>query len=233
MIDTHCHLLPAVDDGPRTLDEAVALARELVEAGVTIAVCTPHRSRRYPTDMSLAQTRLGELERALSDAGIGLELRLSTEFSPPVALSTDTAELGRLAIGGRYVLVELEPDTPASVVPVLVEHFTRREFLPIFAHPERCRGVVRDGSSLGAAREAGAIVQVVANSLSGAWGGTVARAAFALLETDRADVIASDAHRPGRKIRLNKVLSALSERLGDDTVDRLVSIRPRALLEGG
>ena len=41
MIDTHCHLVPGVDDGPADLVEALELARALVGDGVSAVVCTP------------------------------------------------------------------------------------------------------------------------------------------------------------------------------------------------
>ena len=41
MIDTHCHLLPRIDDGPKTTTDAVRLARRLRDEGITSVVCTP------------------------------------------------------------------------------------------------------------------------------------------------------------------------------------------------
>ena len=51
MIDTHCHLLPGLDDGPATLPGSLDLARALVADGVEHVVCTPHFSRRHLTDV--------------------------------------------------------------------------------------------------------------------------------------------------------------------------------------
>ncbi|HZC28110.1 MAG TPA: CpsB/CapC family capsule biosynthesis tyrosine phosphatase, partial [Gaiellaceae bacterium] len=58
MIDTHCHLLPGLDDGPQRAVESVELARALARAGVQHVVCTPHVSRRYPTRPREAHERL-------------------------------------------------------------------------------------------------------------------------------------------------------------------------------
>ncbi len=233
MIDTHCHLLPGVDDGTRSSSEAVALAGELRDAGVTTVVCTPHYSRRFPTDFAVARERLGELEQALSAAEIALELRLAAELSPAFALSLDPAALGQVTIGPRYVLVELEPATPAIAVQTIFEHLEAHDFLPVFAHPERCRSVVQDLSTLVAARDAGALVQVVATSVAGSWGRSVERAALGLLEAGRVDLLGSDSHRPGRTSRrLRDVLQLLGRRWGQDAVRRLTVDAPRALLDG-
>jgi protein-tyrosine phosphatase len=232
MVDTHCHLLRGLDDGPKTLDESVALAAELVEAGVRTVVCTPHLSRRYPTDFAVAQKRLVELEAALREAGLALELSLAAEIAPGLAVTMDNAELRRHAIGDRFVLVELEANTAASFAPVIAEQLARDGLFPVLAHPERCRAVRRDTAPLIAAREAGAVVQVVANSLGGAWGSTIARAAWGFIARGRADLVASDAHRPGRADALGLVLTRLYDRLGEDEVQRLTVETPRALLAG-
>jgi protein-tyrosine phosphatase len=232
MIDTHCHLLHGLDDGPTTLEESVALARELVEAGVRTVVCTPHLSRRYPTDFDLAKQRLMEIETALQAEELELEVMLAAEISPALAVRTDNAELGRHAIGGRFVLIELEVDTAAGFALTIVKQLAGNGLIPVLAHPERCRAVRRDTTPLLAAQEAGAIVQVVANSLGGAWGGTIARAAWGLLTLGRADVVASDAHHPGREGSLAGVLDDLYERLEDEEVERLTVETPRALVAG-
>lgn len=232
MIDTHCHLLRGLDDGPKSLEDSVTLARELVEAGVRTVVCTPHLSRRFPTDFVLARERLTELESALREAELDLELQLAAEIAPALAVTMDETELRRHAIGGRFVLVELEPDTAAGFAPVIVEQFAQDGLVPVLAHPERCRAVRRDTGPLLAAREAGAIVQIVANSLVGAWGGAIANAAWAFIALGRADLVASDAHRPGREDSLRHALASLYERFDEDEVDRLTVDTPQALLAG-
>jgi protein-tyrosine phosphatase len=101
----------------------------------------------------------------------------------------------------------------------------------VFAHPERCRAIQRDTSALAEARARGGIVQVVASSLAGAWGGTVGRAAWSFVASGRADLVASDAHRPGRQ-RLRRVLGMLAERIGDDATGRLTESAPRRIWHG-
>ena len=42
MIDLHCHILPGLDDGPATLDDAAKMARAAADDGVRTVVATPH-----------------------------------------------------------------------------------------------------------------------------------------------------------------------------------------------
>jgi len=54
MIDIHSHLLPGIDDGAKTLDEAVALARHAASHGITHSVITPHiHPGRYDNDCDI------------------------------------------------------------------------------------------------------------------------------------------------------------------------------------
>lgn len=231
MIDTHCHLLPELDDGPRDLAESVELARELRDAGVTAVVCTPHLNRRFPTGFDAAEHQLERLREALKPAGIDLELALAAELGPNAAIEQEADELRRRAIARRFLLVELEPATPATFLGLCADRLDELSLVPVFAHPERCRAIQRDASALAAARARGGIVQVVATSLAGAWGGTVGRAAWSFVASGRADIVASDAHRPGRQ-RLRRVLATLAERIGDDSTAQLTDSAPRRLWDG-
>src|SRR4051794_22040261 len=50
MIDVHCHLLPAVDDGSKSWETTRAMLRVAAEDGITHIVCTPHANDEFPYD---------------------------------------------------------------------------------------------------------------------------------------------------------------------------------------
>jgi len=226
VIDTHCHLLHALDDGPAKLDDSVVLARELVRAGVRRVVCTPHYSRRFRTDHARAAERVSELEAHLAQAGLPLSLSLAAEVSPAFAAAEPISELSPRSIGG-FLVVELEPTTPAAVLGTVVERLEKRDLLPIFAHPERCSSVRQQPRLLAEARARGALVQVVAPSLAGHWGSAVTGAAWSLLDSGLVDLLASDSHRPGRGARtLERAAEAVALKYGADTLADLTERGP-------
>jgi protein-tyrosine phosphatase len=232
LIDTHCHLLPRVDDGPRTDADAIRLARKLSDEGVTTVVCTPHFSEHFPTPSVLARERHDELRRELDVLGIELETTLAAEVSVGLALRTPLERLRARAIAGRYLLVELVSDTPAPAARAVAGRLAEAELLPIFAHPERCRAVQLDPTLLDEVREAGALVQVVAPSLAGRWGDEVWRAAWQLVESGRADLLASDAHRVSASSpQLAAVATLVESRCGRERREELTETAPRRLLE--
>lgn len=107
MIDTHCHLLHGLDDGPASLDGAVALAKDLARTGVREVVCTPHFSRRYPTVRQEAQRKLEEVRTGLRASGVAMTLHLAAEIAPLTAMEATPEALAERTFGNRHLLVEL------------------------------------------------------------------------------------------------------------------------------
>ena len=232
MIDTHCHLLYGLDDGPRDPRETIALAQQLRENGVTHVVCTPHFSRLFPTDHELARERLEDVRALLADVGVPLELELAAEVSPAWAVSEPFEELRGRAIRGRSLLVELTQDTSEVLPATATERLAEGGLGIVIAHPERSRAVQRRPAAIEEARAAGALVQVVASSLTGRWGGAVASAAWALLDAGRVDLLASDAHRARTQSSLAEARRRVAERYGASALDVLTRTAPADLLAG-
>jgi protein-tyrosine phosphatase len=231
LIDTHCHLLAGVDDGPRTGLESLRLARRLVEEGVTSVLCTPHFSDQFATPVLVARERHGRLRHELGMVGIELETHLAAELSVSRALKTPAARLSARSFGGRYVLVELVRDTSREAARDVCARLGSFGFVPVLAHPERCAAVQADPGLLNEAKASGALVQVVAPSLSGRFGDDVWSAAWYIVESGIADVVASDAHRASATSpQLATVAALIEDRCGVARRQDLMDRTPRRLL---
>lgn len=231
MIDTHCHLLAGVDDGPRTEAESLRLARKLVADGVTTVLCTPHFSDQFATPVLAARQSYERLRRELAHVGIELETQLAAELSVVRALNTPYARLGVRSFGGRYLLVELVRDTPRESVQEVCARLGSFDLVPVLAHPERCAAIQSHPELLDEAKTAGALVQVVAPSLSGRWGDDVWAVAWRLVETGVADLVASDAHRvSANSPQLAAVADLIESRCGVERRRELTELVPGRLL---
>src|SRR5690349_5405410 len=114
LCDVHCHLVPGVDDGARTMEDAVEMARALVDLGFTTVAPSPHARPEFPShSLELVEARRGELREALARAGVVLALGMNAENYLDEAfvrgLGTPQA---RLLGSGPYVLVELPHASP-------------------------------------------------------------------------------------------------------------------------
>jgi protein-tyrosine phosphatase len=75
MIDFHCHILPGLDDGPKTIEESIEMAEALQNAGFTAVYCTPHLIKgAYEADNEAVRTAAAVLQKRLNNENIGLEL---------------------------------------------------------------------------------------------------------------------------------------------------------------
>ncbi|HKG09694.1 MAG TPA: CpsB/CapC family capsule biosynthesis tyrosine phosphatase [Gaiellaceae bacterium] len=233
MIDTHCHLLPALDDGPRHEADGVLLARELAAQGVRRVLCTPHYSRLFPTSHADAEERLSRFQPVLRAEGVELELSLAAEIGPGLAVSAPLEELLIRTIDGRFALIELLGDTSPAAIVSIGERFVDAGVRLVLAHPERCRAVQRHLNVLDPFRADGVLLQVVAPSLLGRWGPEVEATAWHLVDTGRADLLGSDAHSTRRRRpHLSDACELIEERLGGGVVAELTERRPRLLLDG-
>ena len=77
MIDIHSHLLPGIDDGPRTWEESVLLCRAVAAEGVRRSVATPHLiDGVYNNTRRRVESLVRELNQRLQDAGVALDVSL-------------------------------------------------------------------------------------------------------------------------------------------------------------
>lgn len=199
MIDLHCHLLPGVDDGPDTMDEALALCRHAVASGITHSVVTPHvHPGRYENDAATIAVAAAALKARLQEENIPLalsfsgEVRISPEILPMVAAGLIPFH-GEWA-GKRVMLLEFPHSHILPGSDRLVRWLLQRDILPLIAHPERNKDVMRDLSRLHEFVQAGCLFQVTAGSLAGRFGEMAEQRACEIVEAGWATVLASDAH---------------------------------------
>lgn len=233
MIDTHCHLLPGLDDGPRDDRGSVELARMLADQGVRRVICTPHYSAMFPTRHAEAVERHRAFKPLLASAGIELQTSVAAEVGPGYAATAPIDEVLERSIDGRYLLVEVLPDSSPYALLTIHERLRERSLEVVFGHPERAHALQRHPAVLDSLRAEGALLQVVAPSLIGRWGPAVQHAAWRLVDTGRADLLASDAHGPSRRRpHLRAACDLIEERLGGEVVAELTERKPQIVLDG-
>ena len=214
MIDLHCHLLPGIDDGPDTLEQALELAQIAVSNGIQSCVVTPHvHPGRYENNAQSIASEVEKFRDALAEANIDLniaaagEVRLSAEILDMFA-QQQLPFLGEWQ-GQQVMLLEL----PHSHVPPgsdkLVKWLMDRGIRPMIAHPERNKGMMRELDQIKPFVELGCLFQLTAGSVAGSFGPAAELVAQHILEMGVVTILASDAHNakhrppnlePGRRV---------------------------------
>lgn len=238
MIDLHCHLLPGIDDGPETLDEALAMARLAVANGITEAHVTPHiHLGRWDNELAGIGKAVAAHRIDLARAGIPLklgfaaEVRLAYEVMPLIEAGR-VPFLGELD-GFKVLLLEL----PHSHVPVGSDRFVawllERGIRPMIAHPERNKDIMRDSAKLRPFVLAGCLLQLTADAVAGEFGEVCEARAIEFLENGWVTVLATDAHdTESRPPRLAPGLTVASRILGREAAQNLVDATPRRIVYG-
>lgn len=237
MIDLHAHLLPGVDDGPSTWQEALEMLRIAQEDGVKTLVATSHQEGLdgyHNTDAELTRST-EELQRRAQESGMAVTLLPGGEVraSPDLVARLERKEALTLADGGRYLLLEF----PASEVPLytnqLLFELQVHGITPIIAHPERNAGFAERPEALVPLVEAGALVQLTAASLSSRVSVETRTLAVLFLTHNLAHVLASDAHSATRRPPvLARYVSRVAAIVGEERALSLVKGTPERIVRG-
>lgn len=227
MIDLHSHLLPAVDDGARTVDQAVAVLGTMAGHGVTGICLTPHLTATQadlgvPPAHDEAFARLTRAAPAEPRLYRGAEVMLDRPLGR-VAARDPGVRLG----GSRYILVEFPRLVASATVSHALAHIVGLGLVPVLAHPERYSSCTLE--SVRRWRALGGVMQVDATTLlSPRRRGDRARA---LLTEGLADILAADNHGDTRRLETGRTM--LREHGGTDQAELLTVLNPGAILADG
>lgn len=229
MIDIHCHILPDIDDGPKTFDESMAMARMAAADGIAGIVATPHLNEKMYDHVEISR-RVSWLNHLLRQEKIPLSIMRGADVS---VVFKPTELQGFTVNDTEYILVEF-PHThlPKNSKDILFD-FTANGYKPIITHPERNPSISGNPKLLLDLLGEGIYVQVTAGSLTGEFGKGAQQCAQHLLRAGVVDVIASDAHSSTwRKPQLSSGMKAAAEIVGVDAAQRMVFGTPVKIISG-
>jgi len=237
MIDLHSHILPNMDDGASSWEVSLKMCQQAAEDGIQIIVATPHTLNGvydHPREVILEKVKI--LNQKLKERGISLPVLPGSE----VHLSADILErLKKQEImtlnEGKYILLEF----PFTQVPPQTEEIIFRiqimGITPVLSHVERNLEFQRKPDSLANLIQKGALAQLTAASLSGAFGTKIRSFSQHLLSNGLIYCIATDAHSDLESKRnpvLSKAVAEASMIIGPKAAFDLVQTNPQKIIEG-
>lgn len=233
MIDLHCHMLPAIDDGAPTLATSLAMARAAVADGIRITACTSHI---YPGlyDNTAAVIRAARIRLQAELRRLEIPLTLvdgaDTHLVPEVL---DGLRSGRIPTlnGSRYLL--LEP--PHHVAPQRFEEsvfaLQVAGYVPVITHPERLGWVGQHYDAFRRLALSGVWMQITAGAVTGAFGHQPRYYAEKMLDEGLVHILATDAHDlEHRPPALAAGRDAAARRVGDVEAEHMVRTRPKGVV---
>ena len=222
MIDIHCHILPDIDDGSKSWDESIQMAKVARDDGTRAIITTPHwiEGSNWEPGTELIKEKVEQLNKRLADENIDLKVYPGMEIGITENLMSyfSNGRLLKLA-GSTLALFE----TPYYSLPIGVDEIifqlTSQDITPVFAHPERNIDFQNNPESIIPFVDKGALVQVTAFSFLGRFGPDAEKCVKDFAKMGLIDFIASDGHSADKRPPLiSKGLEAWKNISGDDEV---------------
>jgi protein-tyrosine phosphatase len=232
MVDIHCHIIPEVDDGAPSWDVALEMCEMAVLDGIEHIVATPHADFQYTYNREELAARLERLQQLSGGAPrltLGCDFHLSYDN-----LEDAFAHPERYTIANTgYLLVEFSNYSIPQQITGALLRLLEMGITPVVTHPERNPLLQNHPDRLLPWIDAGCLVQITANSLTGFWGEQARRSARFLLDQQMVHVLATDAHENRRRVPLlSPARQAVATWYGEERARVLVEDNPRAIVSG-
>lgn len=134
--DYHTHILPGVDDGVRTMDDAIAVLDRFQSLGVTDVWCTPHIMEDIPNTTKRIKDRFAELCEAYTGP-VKLHLASENMLDALFMERLKSGDVLPLGDGYGYLLVETRYSNPPDNLDGILADVLHAGYIPVLAHPER------------------------------------------------------------------------------------------------
>ena len=222
LVDVHCHLLPGIDDGAKTLEDSLDMAKLAVSEGITHILCTPHHNNGvYLNPKHQVIEAVSNLQMELDKADIpltlfeGQEVRLSYDLMKRIVQN----EILFADLEDTYVLIEF----PTMEIPMYAHRalfeLCANGYIPIIVHPERNVPIMKNPNLLIPFIEMGCLTQITCASYVGQFGKPIQKAAKIMIENNLAHMLASDAHNTsGRQFYTDQAYRKLYKEFGEEKV---------------
>lgn len=233
-VDLHCHYLPGIDDGVRTMDEAFALLTGLSSIGYSKVIATPH------IRTAMFDNRRPGLERAYRELlAIGAEIPglpatgLAAEhYYDDIFWQLFANDEAMLYPGGKAALVELHYEIWPLGLETRFFEMQVRGVRPVLAHPERYAALFRSTDRLDPALEVGCVALLDVMALVGRYGRASRGAAERMLDEGVYYAACSDAHRPSDVDLVARGIERLRTLVGNEEAHELLAENPARILAG-
>ena len=234
MIDIHSHVLPMVDDGASSVEQALRMLVQAYEDGTDEIVLTPHLAYDYGFDNPSDKIKdlYEDLKYIVNKERIPIVMHLGCEFLFS-SLDTFTKYFDEITFMNdtKYLLIEFYFDVDETDILHAIDVVVKKGFIPIIAHPERYEcikisiDVVKEGI------EKGALFQMNKGSLFGDYGRTARETVFDLLDKHYIHFAGSDAHNTSsRNTYMYEAYQLIKDIYGNEYAHRVFKNNPKKML---
>ena len=202
MVDLHCHILPEVDDGSKSIEESIMILKKAEKVGFDTICMTPHYAEpAYMNTKSQNQEILENLKKVVHQQNISTKLCLGNEIfiAQNIENLLQKGEIASLE-NSQYALIELPmfQELPQEIVQKMLDAVKKKGFRVVIAHPERYTYLQENPEKLFDYFDSDIIFQGNYASILGAYGKDAQKTMKFFLKNKAIDYLSSDVHRISR-----------------------------------
>jgi protein-tyrosine phosphatase len=232
MVDLHCHILFGLDDGPKLLEDSLAMAEDAIADGITHVVATPHCSSQFLFDFAAVQAKRDALAEKLHGRlklATGCDFHLNHENLLAIRKHPEPFCINQK----DYLLVEFNEFSIPPAMDQTLHELQLAGLRPIITHPERNPILRSQPQRLLHWVRLGCFAQITAGSLSGVFGPGAKEDAWNWLTRGLIHFVSSDAHNTARRpLKLRFAYDSIAQQLGEETARALLIENPLAAFNG-
>lgn len=195
-VDIHSHLLPGLDDGVQSFEEAGTIISRFQKLGYKKLITTPHvMSDFFRNSNETILNKLDELRGWLLTQQIDIELNAAAEYYLDEEL-VKKIENNKplLTFGNKYLLFETNFMTEPMNLKEFIFLATTKGYKLVLAHPERYLYLQSDFSKAEDLLNRGILFQLNISSISGHYSKAAQTIAQKLIDKGWVHLLGSDCH---------------------------------------
>lgn len=233
-VDTHCHLLPDVDDGAQNIEEMRQMLQIAYDDGIRLIIATPHhhpRRGKETPQILRKQLKLVREEAAKFSDKLRVYLGSEVYFGQDVPEQLKEGKILSMN-GSRYVLVEFSPIDSFEYICQAIRQIQMAGFEVIIAHVERYRCLREDVRRAEHLADRGVRLQVNADSIVGKSGWKIKRFIKRLMDFNLVFCVGTDAHNAcSRPPQMKKAAQYVKKKYGEEYMRRIFFGNPSVMLK--
>lgn len=235
MIDIHSHLLYAVDDGSKTIEESVTIIKKLNEFGITDIILTPHyiEESNYNSPKKDNIKLLNKLKKIIRENNINTNLYLGNE----IYINYNIEELLKNNIisslnDTEYLLIELPMTGEYEGYIDIFEDLIAKGYKVILAHPERYYSFQNNFDKIYELEAIGVYFQSNLESIIGSYGKSAIKTIKRLLKEKKVSFLASDTHHQKKDYqKWHKAIKKISKYISKQELNILLNENPKKIIK--
>ncbi|WP_047983567.1 tyrosine-protein phosphatase [Ornithinibacillus californiensis] len=202
MIDVHSHILPSMDNGPSTIAESIAMAKQAAKLGIKKIIATPHHLNGI--FINEPENILGAIiyfNEKLREEKVPVKILPGQVTMVYDGISEDikNGKLLPLNADTRYISIELPPTTIPNNIETIIYDIQRAGYIPIISNPEINNAIIENPNILYRLVKNGALIQASAGSIAGNYGKKVQKHMEKLLDARLIHFLGSNAYNSTEK----------------------------------